>query len=267
MLATEDFEKGQPWTDSISNEGCFSQYTLYDAVSGVQFLQDNHNDLVRLDPVECINAYNHNPLTDYANVLVVTDVPSSGNTSILNLWTTELWELYPETWMCSTVEDHVPTLCDASSLVATAAGGKWSLFGMLVDNRSEPGIDRWADCEENRKSYNVQYCLAQPTRPEACYIGIVTDTLAAVIASNAVKVICLIWICFWLRRRPLLTIGDAVASFLERPDPWTNNMGTLEAASHAKQSSYEEVSKIWVGGRKRWFRAVRARRWILSSIL
>ena len=266
MLVTEDFDKGHRWTDSISNEGCFSQFTLDDAVGGVQYLQDNYDDLVRLDPVECINAYNHNPMTDYANVLAVTDVPSSQNISVLNIWITKFYEPYPETWMCSTVEDHVPTLCDASSLAAAAAGGKWPLSGELVDSRSAPGVDRWADCEENRKSYNVQYCLAQPT-PEACHIGVVTDTLAAVIASNAIKVICLAWICFWLRRRPLLTIGDAVASFLERPDPWTNNMGTLEAASHAKQENYDQVSKTWVGGRKRWFRAVRARRWVWSSIL
>jgi hypothetical protein len=67
---------------------------------------------------------------------------------------------------------------------------------------------------------SVDHCFSQKM-PEACGLFYQLPIALAIIICNLIKVIC-IWFLLRRDRRDLfLTVGDAISSFLQRPDPTT----------------------------------------------
>jgi hypothetical protein len=66
----------------------------------------------------------------------------------------------------------------------------------------------------------IDHCLSQPTS-EQCTLEYSFTILLIVVACDVLKLIAMAIALWWLPERPLATIGDAIASFLERPDPFT----------------------------------------------
>ena len=62
---------------------------------------------------------------------------------------------------------------------------------------------------------------------ELCTIELSTESVTTVIAANALKTLCFFLAVFNNNYKPLITLGDAVASFLDQPDPSTAQMGAL----------------------------------------
>lgn len=80
----------------------------------------------------------------------------------------------------------------------------------------------------NWQTYSVLYCLAEPIEAQ-CTVVVGTTLLALVMIGNVVKVICLGYLATLGRRgfKPLITVGDAVASFLADDDPTTIGEGAF----------------------------------------
>ena len=74
--------------------------------------------------------------------------------------------------------------------------------------------------------YNVQYCLSERVPQQCSYSGNV-PIVAIVLVSNAIKVVIMLFVAFRLRDYPLITMGDAVESFLDRSDPTTKGLCLL----------------------------------------
>lgn len=65
---------------------------------------------------------------------------------------------------------------------------------------------------------HITYRLAQPSQP-ACSIGLAAVILAVVIVCNAIKIERCFIATLWLADfQPILTVGDAVSSYLQRLD-------------------------------------------------
>lgn len=93
----------------------------------------------------------------------------------------------------------------------------WS--GTALDQRT------FADLASDPQSWNlfgapVSYCLAQKTE-EHCEVKMSLYLMLAVASCNLAKLICLILSFLAFQEEMLVTIGDAVASFLGRPDTST----------------------------------------------
>ncbi|CAH0049583.1 unnamed protein product [Clonostachys solani] len=115
----------------------------------------------------------------------------------------------------------------------------------------------------------VKYCLSEQT-PSRCRLHIATNLVVVVIAFNLAKLLLITLILFgnWADWDPLVTIGDAIASFIKRPDPNTGGMCLLAT---------EEIMEFW--GSKctrpqeyrlqsdRWASAVSTGRWIIAVCL
>lgn len=67
--------------------------------------------------------------------------------------------------------------------------------------------------------YPLRYCLAQPVESH-CQLKISSEILLIVVIINAIKAACLIIVAYKLRsaHQALITVGDAIQSFLELPD-------------------------------------------------
>src|SRR5262245_61026329 len=75
--------------------------------------------------------------------------------------------------------------------------------------------------------HEVSYCLARET-PQKCRMQFITSILVIVLISNLIKVICMV-ILLLRKSNTLLTLGDAIQSFLVDPDPQTERFCLLQA--------------------------------------
>ncbi|KAH9221961.1 hypothetical protein DL95DRAFT_381261 [Leptodontidium sp. 2 PMI_412] len=72
---------------------------------------------------------------------------------------------------------------------------------------------------------------------------------------------------FHIDSAPLLTLGDAIASFLESSDQYTRNMYLFSAENFRlwayKNTEWTPQLRPWVKKTRRWYSVIRVRRWIL----
>ncbi|KAJ8107251.1 hypothetical protein OPT61_g8998 [Boeremia exigua] len=118
----------------------------------------------------------------------------------------------------------------------------------------------------------VQYCLAEEVREE-CSLNFSTSIAAVVIVSNMIKIVCMGLTLYKYRQHlPLVTLGDAIAHFLDNPDPQTKNRclqtrGVMEAQwnwerfHNAQKDSMGVAPQQYNPQHRRWSAAPSRRRW------
>lgn len=143
--------------------------------------------------------------------------------------------------------------------------------------QSQIKMDNWtvASTSSSGGGWKVDYCLAQKVR-QFCKLQYSFPLTMVVITFNLVKAAILCYMWFGMREAPILTIGDAIASFLRRPDPYTKG-GCLLLNREAKSMLWYSSRSIkkwplheprkYVGKRRRWGSAVSPRRWVFSISL
>lgn len=67
--------------------------------------------------------------------------------------------------------------------------------------------------------------------------------------------------------RPLTTLGDAIASFLDEPDPTTKNQCLAEQNHFHHKREWRPVALEWKGKGHSWFSAASPSRWLLCNSL
>ena len=99
----------------------------------------------------------------------------------------------------------------------------------------------------------VTHCLARQM-PEACELTASLSIMIAIVACLTAKIVATIAAILLQRDVPLVTIGDAVASFLERPSDvstldhkYSGNKWAKEKIQHPnrKRSIAKEISSAW----------------------
>ena len=192
----------------------------------LQQLQDNRASLERLENADCVKTFKNLYEPEYRGVVLVSNVTSNTDSVLQFLDTAN----YGASWMCANdwaqslssheivvveSEDDTSTMnqplssCTPTSLASNAAN--WQMFDPSAADTSQ--------------LLDIEYCLAERSKLPECSIGFSKDLTLVVITFNSVKVLCLIF-ALKICTSPLITIGDAIASFLEHPDPTTNGFGT-----------------------------------------
>lgn len=113
----------------------------------------------------------------------------------------------------------------------------------------------------------AEYCLAQRTE-EHCEVRIYLTLLWVVIACNALKAACFITTILAPDFTPLATVGDAIASFMDNPEPLASERGPISAAdvrgrhTASWHSVFAQRTLLpWRNERKRWATAVSRKQW------
>lgn len=120
---------------------------------------------------------------------------------------------------------------------------------------------RWA-WEQDVK---VSYCLAQDTESHR-EVQFSVIIFVIVLACNVFKVVCMAILVDISSFKPLVMLGDAIASFLTQPDPYT--VGKC-LASKANFVPWRKITGgcTWAlpyePRRRRWFAAASPRRWFI----
>ncbi|KIX09181.1 uncharacterized protein Z518_00260 [Rhinocladiella mackenziei CBS 650.93] len=168
----------------------------------------------RLDKVACIKAYATNFVSDRRNLVLVTKNETVDTSLIFD---TEYFYtgLYQFQWICTSdpkIDDKITVPRDSLNYALPCETFVSKIIAIA---------DEWQPY-----GYDVQYCLSERV-PEKCSFNGNVPIVAVVVACNAVKIAVMLFVAFRLRDRPLITIGDAVESFLDESDRTTRGLCLL----------------------------------------
>ena len=235
-IVTEDFSTGASFTATIDG---------YNLTAATRILQNTattsfHN----MSNSECIRAYGNTYVTDRRHVLVVTSVqPNVSIGSVLHAG--PYADQSKTNWVCSDTQRFG---CDVARAVRNASS--WTVY---------------------RKP--VAYCLSVET-PEVCRFEFSLQLLVVVVTCNLIKALCMA-LTVWKQKTPtLVTIGDAIASFLDSPDSttvgrcMTTKADVLRGHWSKKDISSGQADFVatsatkWLPKHNRWFSAASVKRWV-----
>ncbi|KAL2867715.1 uncharacterized protein BJX67DRAFT_387626 [Aspergillus lucknowensis] len=139
------------------------------------------------------------------------------------------------------------------------------------------------------QTYAVDHCMALSVE-ESCQLFFSPPICIIVIGCNIIKLLCALFTARDRREDVFLTIGDAIASFLDRPDPttegacllskplvdkrtqgWRKAPGKKRKSRESRKLPEIEVDKanlpLRLPARKRWYQAVSISRWVCTITL
>ena len=219
----------------------------------------SNNQLTKLDNAACISAYAQPLQSAWGNVIVVLDNGEPSN-AILDVW----YESIPQP--IDSNQDSYRWIC--TGLIGEASGDQ-CLFHVaaLRANSTAWIVPGFQTNKMGSEGAPVKYCLGESV-PESYSLEFSLGLAVFVTCANLFKAIVMCFIAFGIKERPLMTIGDAISSFMEQPDHFTDNMCLLSKAK-AEQNPRRWSAKpsFYKDKRKRWFNASSLRRWILCLFL
>ena len=200
----------------------------------------------RLDNLRCMQAYGTDFVQDRGHVMLVT---SSLNASLPFLTVTTLQR--NSNWTCDQYSHATIvgiTVCDVDKLRQYASA--WIVEAWL------PNVS---------EDVHVEYCLSQ--RKEGhCTIRADINIMIIVIIANAIKVIAMLSTLRIQRHDPLVTLGDAIKSFLNSNDSTTSNR-CLAGKKEFPRGRWQSSSRKWYFRRPAWSHGVGTWEWWICHVL
>jgi hypothetical protein len=229
--------------------------------------------------VECIRRYSDVFPTKVGDVLGVTVVSKVKNDLVYSV----------AGFLPDGIDDPDPWFLILSSLGKNAfsgysAGHLWVCGDELAlsTSDSQMWIDDGHGCDIKKlmqnttnwssSGYQIAYCLSEQVT-ERCRLQFSIPILWAVIVCNAVKAACAFYMLLRLQDKPLVTLGDAISSFLERQDPTTSGSGPLSKTDFSRGKRWVlqlgGLPETWWSARNghHWARAASTLRWCICLTL
>ncbi|KAI4197238.1 MAG: hypothetical protein LQ350_006069 [Teloschistes chrysophthalmus] len=245
----------------------FSQSALI--AVGSHLLHDVKNQSMwqRLENAESIKQYGQEFVSSRGDLLAVSPALNDSY-SIKYLDTTgpNIDSFPSNRWMCDRYpegqfgEEVYFRRCHLSIVLQNAANwtirsdtivldGKADFRPHLVGSRSDP----------------VEYCLSHQVE-ERCRLQFSPALLIIVVICNAIKASCMFLMIYQRDSEPLVTLGDAMASFLDEPDPTTRE-NCLATKYHFVNRAWTKGPRRWESQEHRWFKAASRKRWLFCNVL
>ncbi|KAL2020918.1 hypothetical protein VTK56DRAFT_7805 [Thermocarpiscus australiensis] len=114
---------------------------------------------------------------------------------------------------------------------------------------------------------SIQYCLAQPQHSPTCQVNLNASLLGVVALLNSIALVATATVLFKRPStfRPHVTLGDAIASFLQEPDPTTQGACLLSKTDIWQGRWPPLEAKYWVPKAHCWLRAMSFPRWLATA--
>ncbi|KIW71268.1 hypothetical protein PV04_03451 [Phialophora macrospora] len=227
LFVTQDFVDGK--AVGAINETIHNPHDIYeiDPAQVQTSLFDNPESWERLDNKACIDAYAVNFL-DNRRTLVLVASNSTGqiNETVLDLKDYTFSQPLAFNWICTSDSNMKYKIGKAADFVYRSLP-------------CETYVDKVAAIADQWQPYNydVQYCLSERVTERCSYSGNV-PIVAVVLACNFIKVVVMLFVAFRLKDNPLITVGDAVETFLNENDRTTEGLCLLSKKDvmHATRS-------------------------------
>ncbi|KAL2166598.1 hypothetical protein VTG60DRAFT_2467 [Thermothelomyces hinnuleus] len=114
---------------------------------------------------------------------------------------------------------------------------------------------------------SIQYCLAQRAPAPTCEVDLNAPLLGSVTLVNSIALVAAVAVLFkWPSSfHPLVTLGDAISSFLQDPDPTTQGACLLSKTDIWHGRWPLTTTKCWVPRKHYWLRSVSFPLWIATA--
>ena len=235
FLVSSEFCDGAPF----SPPKAFAVGDLaYRATKALEVYQKNRTSLMRLEREKCLEVYSAPIISSNSDLLLVSNMSSFTNSLI------DFGNVLPKL-TADSYGDSKPGIFFVPTLG----------YGYSTASLYDSDPPEW-----------LQYCLSVPAE-EHCKIQFSLAIMLAVILCNLIKTICMSMIAWNRGPEPLVTLGDAIASFLDRPDVSTEGGCIAARLRFEKSKPWNLLSSRWDTKRLRWFQAASRRRWVVCNIL
>lgn len=197
-------------------------------------MQSEVHSFERLDKATCVKSYGTEFVSARRNVVVVS---TTSNLTNALYWATESQLEY--SWICG---GYSYGNCNPANILNSI--DSWTIRGNPVD-----------------------YCLSEVVE-ESCRLQFSLYIMIIVIFCNFVKSTSMTLTVFKHQIPTLVTLGDAVESFLEFPDVTTEGMCTVGKVQILKTGWKQRGTPIsYRPDRNFWFRAASLKRWLICNTL
>lgn len=226
LYATQDFVAGAAYNQTAYPD------SLSQNVSKIQAQAARW--VVRSNP-DCINDYAQDFVTEYKNVVAVvsntTNLSPFNTSSLLRVVVNEL----PPADQIGPNYDAFSWICDDPETVNRTGLFEAGKSGFIPCSSVAPELQKIASTWWKSGGFQIDYCLVEQVEAD-CHLHFSPRLMAPVLAMNAMKVLVVLYVAFWLREKPLVTLGDAIESFIVQPDVTTRGMCLISART---------VGKMW----------------------
>lgn len=224
-IVSQDFFTGVPfgnqtYLELLERDPSPRRLLQADAFERLEYLQTHSSSLQNLDKEACLRAYRKDFVTDQRDLLVVS--PASSNNSLLRYWSAGYLdgnysdEGLPYAWACMSLAPGPVNIGQKYDVRPK----DWKIDGLPVE-----------------------YCLSKSAE-ESCELHCSLAIVIAVLACNLIKVLCLGLVTWMPSSTPLLTLGDAIASFLSERDPATANNCLVSRYRFQRRNSRPSLASI-----------------------
>ena len=249
-----------------NNKACDRWHELGNTPVILQTLKakERAGELLRLEPLACIQQYAQIIQSERRNVLLVANdkhFPPTENSTL---------------WQGSRV--YATSGFSAKNVYGPQAALRaydWVCPNDVVCTTVVDGTSRSGTCSENspcseriddvirspetwktgygwyNPDYPVEYCLSESGEPH-CKLHFEPSIAITVTVLNMLKAMLMFYIAFGIKDKPLMTIGDAVASFLQKSDASTSNMCLASSKDFKKSKGFSAGPRQWRKERYRW---------------
>lgn len=226
-------------------------------VGSLNYLYHNISSLTKLDNAACIRAYGNDYVTSYSDLLLVSSTKNSTN-SLLS------WDSNN-----SSTTDFISDAPYAYDWVCNGNREVWlNEYGYVCDlKKALAKADEWVVGNQT-----IDYCLSRKAE-EHCKLQFSLIIMIFVITCNVVKLICMIVIVWKEREATLITLSDAISSFLDDPDSTTAGCRPADKDDFRTRRKWlfltlsTNVTQKYEPKKYRWFRAASLRRWAICIVL
>jgi hypothetical protein len=260
----------EPWLGLTNDIGpkAFNQYAI-EAYNTAQKLREKvvSNELRRLEANDCIEVYATEFQTTRGSVILVTkeDSEGAGDNS-----TTPL----RPTFGTESVSESIFGPANSGEVGCKPHPFEWICGGSSDEcPEREPCVRIWqtkVDASNwTPRGSHVDYCLSEDAEP-LCRLQFDKRLAYVVISFNAIKMLVLAYIFFGMWESPLLTMGDAVVSFMKRADLTTAGWCLMSRDNRLVKEwsqSYGPKGRSYDARPKRWSKSVSGHRWFLTMLI
>ena len=241
----------------------------------------------RLENVDCIRAYANDLITDRRHVVVVSSNASIRDTGSVigsqnqeyvlpERWYTLAEGYNPYTWICS--DRDLQVLHPPPHKTHDGYGPLCYSYAQRLTKVP----DEWSPSE-----FRADYCLSEQV-PGSCAANVNIAIIWIIVVCNIIKLVVMTYLASSkVLTQPLVTIGDAITSFVTKPDPTTIGMCLISRRDMSNYTDYinlqihnndlhprplplkpwfpEEPQK-WIPKDLRWSNAASKKRWTWAIV-
>lgn len=260
LYATEDFVRG----------GGYDKVKFPDSsAQNISAFQASATAWKQMDNRDCINNYAHDFISQYRNViLMVSNVTAHPNETLLQVVVNEL----PPSGHLDATFDSFHWICNDTQTSNKTNVWDRNSAGFVPCAAIAPKLENIANAWWKSGGYSISGCYAEETRPD-CHLHFAPHFMGPVILMNIVKCLVIFYVAFRIVDVPLVTMGDAIESFIKHPDPTTAGMCLL--TSHQAERTFTKSTaytgppapQYFEAKRQHWRDVITKRQWALLIAL